>query len=165
MVVRLEFTKRLRNLRKDAEENSNRLFHNTSKSTDKLTIAKWAELATSQTNPWMNAIRLHDSGHYEDAWPHYLLDAMSCSATGQYSRVALSLTLAAHCLEVAGHTEMAGKASELAVGCLKGHGLISSADKTIWLSSEVEDLLKSRTMTDSDVYSQSKQSVQVSTNR
>ena len=161
----LEFTNILRNLRKNAEWNSYRLFHNTSKSTDKLKIAKWAELATSQTNPWMNAIRLHESGHYEDAWPHYLLDAMSCIATGQYTRISLSLTLATHCLEVIGHTDMAGRTSELAQGCFKGQELISSEGKTTWLRTEVEDLLKSRTMIDSDDHCQKKQFVHPSANR
>jgi hypothetical protein len=77
-------------------------------------IAKWAELATSQTNAWMNAIRLHESGKYEDAYVYYFLDALSCSTDHDFTRAALSLTLAADCLNSAGQTALASRTLELA---------------------------------------------------
>jgi hypothetical protein len=84
------------------------------RSTNKIGIAKWAELATSQTNAWMNAIRLHESGRYEDACLHYFLDALNCSATHDYSKAALSLNLAADCLKLIGQEALASRTSELA---------------------------------------------------
>jgi hypothetical protein len=89
-------------------------------------IAPWAELATSQNNPWMNAIRLHDSGRYEDAYFQYMQDAENSGMARHYARAALSLTLAAHCLELIGQASLANQMTGLAKWCYDHHASMSA---------------------------------------
>jgi hypothetical protein len=99
-----------------------------------LRIAPWAELATSQNNPWMNAIRLHESGRYEDAYFQYMLDARNSGMTGHYARAALSFTLAADCLESYGQHFLANQVLELANLCYEREASTSSNSDDIILS-------------------------------
>jgi hypothetical protein len=97
-------------------------------------VAPWAELATSQNNPWMNAIRLHESGRYEDAYFQYMLDARSSGMTRSYARAALSFTLAADCLESNGQHSLANQVLELANWCYERQALTSTDSDIIILS-------------------------------
>lgn len=80
-------------------------------------IAPWAELATSENNSWMKAIRLHESGNYEQAYLQYMLDAKNCLGTSHYEKASLSFRLAADCLESIGRQFLASQISELARRC------------------------------------------------
>jgi hypothetical protein len=69
-------------------------------------VPGWAKFATSQNNYWMAAIRLHESGNYEDAWTNYLVDAVECRSRGYYGKAALSFALAAECLDHMGRVSL-----------------------------------------------------------
>ena len=81
------------------------------------TIARWEKLATSQTNHWMTAIRLHDSGDYEAAWPNYVSDAKEHQIAGHYAKATLSLILAAECLTLIGQTSLSNEMLRSAKRC------------------------------------------------
>ena len=105
-------------------------------------IAKLAKLATSQSNPWLTAIRLHESGNYDDAWPNYFLDAKRSKAAGLHGRAALSLALAADCLESIDKRPLAMEMLELARECyLRQAAVSSSPDETRWARVKAEKLL------------------------
>jgi hypothetical protein len=101
------------------------------RSTDRISIARWAELATSQTDAWMNAIGSHETGRYEDACFHYFVDALNSSATGEYGKASLSLDLATDCLELIGHKALASRTAELA--------------QIFYIGTKIESLPKSKT--------------------
>jgi hypothetical protein len=69
-------------------------------------VPAWAKFATSQNNYWMAAIRLHESGNYDDAWTNYLVDAVECRSRGYYGKAALSFALAAECLDHMGRMSL-----------------------------------------------------------
>lgn len=69
-------------------------------------VPGWAKFATSQNNYWMAAIRLHESGNYEDAWTNYLIDAVECRSREYYAKAALSFALAAECLDKMGRVSL-----------------------------------------------------------
>lgn len=123
-MVNSEFIKTLANLIKgdDPEDRAD------------LRIAPWAELATSQNNSWMNAIRLHESGRYEDAYFQYMLDARNSGMTCHYARAALSFTLAADCLESNGQHSLASQVLELANWCYERQASTSRDSNDIILS-------------------------------
>ena len=88
-------------------------------------IAQWARLATSQTNQWMMAVRLHESGNYNDAWLHYLMDANQSRRAGDYGRASLSFALAADCLALIDRTSLAAEFVNLARRCYNRQTLTS----------------------------------------
>jgi len=69
-------------------------------------VPGWAKFATSQNNYWMAAIRLHESGNYDDAWTNYLIDGVECRSAGYYGKAALSFALAAECLDKMGRKSL-----------------------------------------------------------
>jgi hypothetical protein len=81
------------------------------------TIARWEKLATSQANHWMTAIRLHDSGNYDAAWPKYVSDAIEHKSAGHYAKATLSLILAAECLALIGQTSLSNEMLRSAKQC------------------------------------------------
>jgi hypothetical protein len=97
-------------------------------------IAPWAELATSQNNPWMNAIRLHDSGRYEDAYFQYMQDAENSGKAHHFARAALSLALAAHCLESIGQASLANQITGLARWCYDQQASMSADSEEVILT-------------------------------
>lgn len=92
---------------------------------DRIGIAQWAKLATSQTNQWMTAFRFHESGNYHDAWPNYLADAEKCRRVGDFGRASLSFLLAADCLSSIGKQELSAKMTSLASECYNQQTLTS----------------------------------------
>jgi len=57
----------------------------------------WLDRITSESNPWLNAIKMEDQGNYKEAITFYLKDAAESVKQDFWIRAALSFSCAAHC--------------------------------------------------------------------
>ena len=68
-------------------------------------VRTWLDTITDESNQWLNAVRMEDSGDFFHAPAVYLDDALQCMKTGSLARAAISCSSAANCLARLGDFE------------------------------------------------------------
>jgi tetratricopeptide (TPR) repeat protein len=66
-------------------------------------LDRWIERITSESNLWLNAIKMEDNGNYLEAFHLYLKDASEWLKKESLIRAALSCSCAANCLSKTGN--------------------------------------------------------------